>query len=364
MQLLPRDRELGWTRYVWLVYLVPVFFHPVMSGSGRDWAIAAGSAALLVPLYFLGYWCTGRRLLAVIAGITLLGILTAPLNSGAAGYFIYAASFVGRLGRPRVGVRYLLAILSILLLEAWLVGFPYRSWIWAAAFTLIVGGINIHFSDAARRQAKLKLAHDEVERLATMAERERIARDLHDVLGHTLSLITIKAGLAARLAEEDPARTRREVEEIEEIARSALGDVRRTVSGYRYLSLGAEVARAKVALAAAGIDTEVRPSPFDLDAERESALALALREGVTNVVRHSGAESCRIGFRQADGRFELEIVDDGRGGDSPEGNGLAGMRERIAALGGTVMRDGSRGTRLGIEVPLDPATPRREAIGS
>ncbi len=364
MPLLPKDRSLGWTRYVWLIYLVPMFIEPVVTGTAGDWLIASISVALFLPLYFLGFWLTGRRLLVLIGVVVALAGVVAPLNPGGAVFFIYAASFLGQLGPPKVGVRYLVPILAILLLEAWIVGFPRYSWVWASIFTLIVGGINMHFADAARRQAKLKLAHDEVERLATMAERERIARDLHDVLGHTLSLITIKAGLAARLADDVPQRAAREMIEVEKISRSALAEVRRAVEGYRFLSLGAEVARAKVALAAAGVEYTVETSPYDLDAEVESAVSLALREGVTNVVRHAGADWCTIRFGQADGAFRLEVVDDGRGGASKEGHGLAGMRERIEALGGNVVCDRSRGTRLAVVVPLgDSPVTQREALG-
>ncbi len=364
MRLLPKDPSQSWTRYVWLIYIVPMFIQPVLTGEARDWWITGLSVAVFLPLYFVGFWLQGRRVLWVVGAIVAIGCLTAPLNPGSASFFIYAAAFLGQLGPPRVGALYLVGILGVLLLEAWLVGFPRYSWVWASFFTLMVGGINIHYSEVARRQAKLKLAQGEVERLATMAERERIARDLHDVLGHTLSLITIKAGLASRLVGSDPERAAAEMGEVEEIARSALDEVRQAVEGYRFLSLGAEVARAKVALAAAGIESAVETSPHDLASSIESAVALALREAVTNVVRHARADRCTIRYRQADGELRLEVVDDGRGGDAPDGSGLAGMRERIEAIGGRVRRDGSRGTRLTVVVPVDEPARAREAAGA
>jgi two-component system sensor histidine kinase DesK len=361
MRLLPEDRSLGWTRYAWLVYALFLFIKPAITGELADWLATTAIVAAFLPLYFLGYWLQGRRVLWVIGGLLVLALIASPINPAGPCLFIYAAGFVGQVGKPAVGVRYLLLILALIALEAWLVGIPGYSWVWGMVFTLVVGGINIHFSELGRSHAKLRLAHDEVERLATMAERERIARDLHDVLGHTLSLITIKSGLAARLADKDPERAGREMREIEEISRTALTDVRRAVRGYRFSSLGAEMAKAKVALAAAGVELATKTGPYDLTTETESAAALALREAVTNVVRHSRAENCRIGYRQADGEFRLRISDDGRGGEAAEGSGLAGMRERVGALGGTLTRDGSKGTRLTIILPAGTPRDDREA---
>lgn len=361
MRLLPEDKSLGWTRYVWLVYSLGLFIQPAITGRAADWALATGAMAVFLPLYFLGFWLHGSRVLWVVAALVGLGLVAAPLNSGGASFFIYGAAYLGQVGRPAMGARYLVVILALIALEHYLVGIPRYGWAWGMLFSVLVGGINIHFSEVGRNQAKLRLAHDEVERLATMAERERIARDLHDVLGHTLSLITIKAGLAKRLSADDPARAAVEIGEVEEIARNALAEVRRAVEGYRFLSLGAEVAKAKLALAAAGVEFECRTGPYDLSAEAESAVALALREGVTNVVRHAGAERCRVSYRQAAGEFRLEVRDDGRGGEAPEGSGLAGMRERIGALGGTVERDGERGTRLAVTLPLEEIAGPAEA---
>jgi two-component system, NarL family, sensor histidine kinase DesK len=357
MRLLPEDRAQGWTRYVWLVYVVFMFVQPALSGRALDWVLTSLAVALFLPLYFAGYWLCGRRLLPVMAAIVVLGLVFAPLNAGAACFFIYGAGFAGRAGRPAAAVRYVAVVVVLVALEAWLIGIPGYSWVWGILFSIIVGGINIHFAEASRNQAKLRLAHEEVERLATAAERERIARDLHDVLGHTLSLITIKAGLAARLAASDAGRAEREMRDVEEISRTALGEVRHAVQGYRFLGLGAELTKAKVALAAAGVELEVVSGPYDLSAEAESAVALALREAVTNVVRHARAHSCSVTYRQTAGEFRLEVVDDGRGGSAPEGNGLAGMRERIEGLGGSVAREVGRGTRLEVMLPLDRSAP-------
>jgi two-component system, NarL family, sensor histidine kinase DesK len=353
IRLLPRDQEIGWTPYVWLIYLAFFFLTPVLSRAGAgEWALTVLGAAVFLVLYFRGFWLRGRRLLPIVAAITLLGVLYTPTNWGAAAFFIYAAAFVGRLGPPPVAVRFLGGVVAVVALETWLVGLPLQASIPALVFSVLIGGVNIHHTEVCRANARLRMAQEEVERLATLAERERIARDLHDLLGHTLSVITLKSELAARLTAGDPARAAAEMREVETISRQALSEVRKAVRGYRFLSLDAELAKARVALGAAEVDLAVEASPYDLAAEEESAVALALREAVTNVVRHARAGRCRVAMSQRDGEFRLEVSDDGRGGTAPEGDGLAGMRERIEALGGRVERDGAAGTRLSVVLPL------------
>jgi len=361
VRLLPPDQEQGWTRYAWLVYLGFLFIQPAVSARPRDWLLVGAALVAFLPLYVLGYWLSGRRVLWVVGGMVLLGLLYAPFNSGAVGFFIYAASFLCRLNRPRLAIALMLAIVGLLSVEAWIVGFSHSAWIFGAVFTLLIGGINIHFAEAARARARLELAHGEVERLATMAERERIARDLHDLLGHTLSLITLKAELASKLVRRDRAQAEREIREVEAISRQALAEVRGAVRGYRRQSLGAELSKAKVALGSAGVEVELDTGPYALESSVESAMALALREAVTNVVRHARADRCRIRIEQRDGRLRLEVADDGRGGLAPDGAGLTGMKERMSQLGGSVDRIDDRGTRLIVEVPVAGGAGRREA---
>jgi two-component system sensor histidine kinase DesK len=223
----------------------------------------------------------------------------------------------------------------------------------------MIGGINVHFSQVNRANARLRRAHDEIEHLAKVAERERIARDLHDLLGHTLSLVILKSELASKLAERDPERARLEIADVERIAREALAQVRSAVRGYRSGGLQAEVDSARTALAAAGVTLRAELDPVVLTPVQEAVLALTIREAVTNVIRHAGARNCELTLRAAKSVCTLTIHDDGRGGNAPAGTGLTGMRERIEALAGTVRRDGTRGTTLTIDVPLDVRTPLR-----
>jgi two-component system, NarL family, sensor histidine kinase DesK len=205
------------------------------------------------------------------------------------------------------------------------------------------------FFAVLRSNTALAEARSEVARLATENERARIARDLHDLLGHSLTTITVKAALANRLARTDPDRAAVEIAEVESLTRRTLADVRAAVSGYREVTLGNELAAARELLRAAGISAQL-PGAIDSIEQADAELfAWVVREGVTNVVRHSRARSCEVRL----GPRSIEIVDDGRGaGAADEGNGLAGLRERVAAHGGRLSAGaGERGWRLRVELP-------------
>jgi two-component system, NarL family, sensor histidine kinase DesK len=224
---------------------------------------------------------------------------------------------------------------------------------YAAVFPMIIGAGNTVFAERNRMNRKLRKANEEIEHLAKVAERERIARDLHDVLGHTLSVITLKSELAGKLIEQDPARAGKEIREVEQVSRQALSEVRDAIRGYRSEGLVAELARAKSTLETAGVSVQCdAATSMKIPAMQESVLSLAVREGVTNVVRHAQARTCRLRIEQQNGTCRLEIADDGQGFSSIEGNGLRGMRERVEMLGGTLERTTNSGTTLTITLPL------------
>ncbi|WP_405489253.1 sensor histidine kinase [Streptomyces sp. NBC_00096] len=210
-----------------------------------------------------------------------------------------------------------------------------------------------------RTTIELRQARATVAQLAANEERLRMARDLHDLLGHSLSLITLKSELAGRMLPDQPEAAARQVADIEQVSRQALVDVREAVSGYRRPTLPGELAGARTALTAAGILADL---PSDCDAELpeeiESALAWALREAVTNVVRHSGAKRCTVGLaaRQtlAGPVAELTVTDDGSAGPTVPGNGLTGLTERLEAVGGTLSAgaSGKTGFRLQARIPI------------
>jgi two-component system sensor histidine kinase DesK len=224
-------------------------------------------------------------------------------------------------------------------------------------FSVTVGCANLIAAQRMRANKRLDLAHEQIAHLAKLAERERIARDLHDVLGHTLSVVVLKSELAGKVLERDPERARAEIGEVEQIARKALGEVREAIRGYRTQGLAAEIIRAQKTLDAAGVKLELETQPPQLAAAEETVLSLIVREAVTNIVRHAQASRCRLEFGANGGATALVVEDDGRGGIRQEGNGLRGMRERVESIGGQLRIDSAQGTRLVIEIPQQAVSP-------
>jgi two-component system sensor histidine kinase DesK len=185
------------------------------------------------------------------------------------------------------------------------------------------------------RNIDLIVAHEENARLAVDNERSRFARDLHDILGHSLTVITVKAELAQKLFDVDLERARAEIADLERLSRDALTDVRRAVEGYRDITLPGELVRARVALRAAEIEAELPNSTDDVPSDLRELFAWAVREGVTNVIRHSGAKHCWVLLSDS----SAEVRDDGCAKPSPDGqgSGLAGLRERAAEVGAAVV---------------------------
>jgi two-component system sensor histidine kinase DesK len=224
-------------------------------------------------------------------------------------------------------------------------------------------------SALGRANRELLAARLELAETAVAEERIRIARDLHDTLGHSLSVIALKSELARRVLADDPVRAADEIADVERTAREGLASVRETVSGYRQSTLAMELAGARDALRAAGIRGNVEPAPEGLPREVDALLGWAVREGVTNVLRHSDARSATIRVFDDGARRGVEIVDDGRGasggadgpriGDRDGGFGLTGLRERAGRLGGGVEAGalGERGFQLVVTVPVGEVIP-------
>ena len=350
----------GWISYVWLIYFL---FFPVAPAfrphtTLLEWIATGIGTVLFLLLYFRGYRVVGRDLYAVIAGITILALVFYPFNPGAGTFFVYAAAFAGHLSSGRATIRAILIIEAVLIIESIAFRIPWYASIWPVVFVALIGSVNAHYSQIHRSNQKLRVAQEEIERLAKVAERERIARDLHDVLGHTLSLIILKSELASKLADRDPMRARDEIREVERISREALTEVRQAIGGYRKTNLTEEIDGAKAMLRAAQIECVTEVEAIPLAPSQEAIISLAVREGVTNVVRHSGASRCTIRLSREDSELRLTIADNGHSASDREGLGLTGMRERIAALGGSLSRETSKGTTLTIVMPIDRAMER------
>jgi two-component system sensor histidine kinase DesK len=347
----------NWTSLLWLVYLLWLPVEPFLEHAAWPiWTITGLSAAVFLPLYlYVLYRAEDPRItLAIIVVMFALGTAVMPINVGASAYFVYGASAIGCAFTRRNAYRFLAGYcVAIPLISAVLLHDVIWGWSMAFVFSSIIGLTCIAQAEERRTNARLTLAREEVERLAKVAERERIARDLHDVLGHTLSLIVLKSELASKLTSRDAEAAAAEIRDVEKIAREALGELREAVTGYRSAGIAAELDRAKNVLETAGVTVDAQAGEFRLPPTHEGVLALAIRESVTNVVRHAHANAVRMRLGEHDGFARYEIVDDGRGSSVLlEGNGLAGMRERIEALGGTMERDGRAGTRLVLMLPL------------
>lgn len=362
-------KRCGWGPWVYLGFLVfPIaspFLNPV--ATAWNWLATGACIAGFLPLHFWSFDKVGPPRLLAAVGMTAIGAvgLIFGLNSGASAFLIYAAASIGNLGRPRfavLGIAILMAVAFGFFLVSQVPLFPDRVWAFAPAFVFIpiVGAITVFEVERAMNNARLNLAQGEVERLAVIAERERIGRDLHDLLGHTLSMITLKSQLARKLTTSDPAAAAREMHEVETISRDSLKQVRQAVGGYRAKGLSAEIAAAERALKWAGIACDVETDVGTLPPPHETALALALREGITNIIRHSGAAIVTGRLASRPGNVTLTLTDNGRGG-GVEGNGLAGVRERIEQLGGSFHRRSHDGTTLTVRLPVDEDDSQPEA---
>jgi two-component system sensor histidine kinase DesK len=356
--LSPREKANGWAPFIWLAYLSFFFIQPVLDHSGlKIWLLTIVATILFLFLYFGLFWLERPRALWLIAGMVVLGLVCAPYNGGASTFFVFACAFVPfcvQTERKAVGLMAGIVVLAAIETQV----FHLSGWFlfYAGGLSVVVGGSNIYFAQRNRALAKLRMANEEIEHLATVAERERIARDLHDVLGHTLSVIILKSELAGKLMDRDPQRAGNEIREVEQISRQALAEVRDAIRGYRSQGLPAELAKAKATLETAGVSVKCEAAKLTLPAMHESVLSMAVREAVTNVVRHAQARNCSMRLGQHNGSCHLEIEDDGRGGAHSEGNGLRGMRERVEMMGGTLTRDSQAGTRITINLPLKQAT--------
>ena len=369
---LPEGQTLGWTPHAWLVFLPVLFVQPALQPtSAIAWAWFGGGAALFVASYFRVHWASGQELRAHVVFQAALGVALSPVNPGAYVLFTYAASAGARARRTREAIAWILGVAAIGVGAAAAAHAPFSYSIGDAMFTLLIGGVSLQRAQTDRANERLRVANEEIERLAAIAERERIARDLHDLLGHTLSLIVLKSELASRLAERDVTRAVREIRDVETVSRAALEEVRDAIRGFRP-RLDTELARARQLLNTGGIsvvvDWAIASDDFTGWEPVAETLALALREAATNIARHSGARraTIRAWRNPSPHSLHLELTDDGVGGrvGAPnEGNGLRGMRERIEALSGTLTVDAAHtGTRLTVALPLRAVAPTRAAL--
>lgn len=358
MSLLPKNRDHGWAPYAWLVFLSFFFFQPVLDPhtTTKDWLITITGTIVFLALYFAIFRVGRPWNYVVLICMGAMGLALGNVNVGSSVFIIFTAVFLPWvLANNKVVFTALGVLLLLLAGDAYFFHADVGFWATSMVVSVGVGLSNSYFAEKVRADQKLRMAHEEIEHLAKVAERERIARDLHDVLGHTLTLIAVKSTLAGKLLEKDPQKAKAEIADIEQASRGALTEIRDTLRGNTSYKLVDELQRAKSTLESAGVMVEAESAELPLTPAQESVAALIMREAVTNVVRHAHATRCSLRLARNNGNCVLEIQDNGRGGEHNEGNGLRGMRERVEALGGTLIQKTSAGTELKFEFPLTTA---------
>ena len=351
-------------------YLLPISVIITQPAIIREKALACavllGSAA--VWIWFWLRVCGGPderfREVAVALGAFLIGVFTLLTPPMYGTFWIYVVIMVGAVYPWRVA--------ALLIATASLTGGALdlvrgTDWLTASSEVInaaIVGAVAFAGRLLLQTNHELSLAREQIARLAVGEERLRFARDLHDLLGHSLSVIALKSELAGRLITRSPGMAQHEVADIERVARESLREVREAVTGYRQPTLAAELAGAREALAAAGIECRVDDDSNGLPPAVEAVLGWAVREGATNVIRHSNATRCTIRVSQRKDEGFVEVVDNGRGGTPKPGSGLRGLAERVSERGGSIKAEplAHEGFRLRVSVPLEAAAPHPDPL--
>jgi two-component system sensor histidine kinase DesK len=381
-----RDRSARPTHFLWLMWAIwlPYLAYPISRllavhpSTARLFGVLTATA-LFVAVYLWTAWrfVTGRASSTPSAAagsatrwlpLVVLAFLSLALclveGKDWLGLFIYTSAVVG-ICLPLRTAALVLAGLALLSSVVGLIEQDDGSGIGQTIFIIAVTGfsvISLVWLIATNRA--LQVAREEIARLAVSEERLRFARDLHDLLGHSLSLIALKSELAGRLATVAPERAATEMRDVESVARKALQEVRTAVAGYRQPTLASELQGAQEILAAAGISYIYEGESVALSAATEAVLSWAVREGVTNVIRHSRARRCTIRLTHNDQQVGVSVIDDGLGapanpmsrtGEGSAGSGLAGLAERVEALGGRCESGAlpGGGFRLTVTLPME-----------
>jgi two-component system sensor histidine kinase DesK len=359
-----RPGRWGWlAAAIWLFYLSQPFEQIVhQHGTTRIFGLVTLTLFVLTYLGFFGWirWAglgarglpTWPRVLYLggMLGLCVLMVPSAGQQALTCLVYVSAVAMMALDVRIAIGVVALLlggAELSMRLVPGWTDDGSY-------GFAIFLGALAVFgMRRAIQRSVELNATRKDLAELAVQEERNRFARDLHDILGHSLTVITVKAELAGKLIAANPARAAAEVADVESLARAALADVRAAVAGYRELSLAGELVAAAAALHAADIKAELPTTVDEVPEENRELFAWVVREGVTNVVRHSGAKRCTIRITAT----RIEVLDDGKGptpGGGASGHGLVGLRERADQAGASVQIGQAPGGGFRLAVGVEP----------
>lgn len=321
-----------------------------------NWTAPLAGTLLFLVIYAHSYRVAPHRLIPHALATAAIGFSLAGFGGVWNVFIVLAASIAARLQPRRTA--FLMVGLLILLLVSYGLWMRLLPVVWGSGvyFAILAAGTTMLVVDLESRNWELRSAQDEIRRLSVTAERERIAHDLHDLLGRSLTAIALKANLARRLVGADPPRAAVEIDEVAAAAREALVEVRSAVTGIAGRTMAGEVDHARSMLISAGVQAVIEIDAASLDDRSNAALAMVLREAVTNVVRHARAGRCRIVGQATDGIFQLNVEDDGVGGEI-EGFGIAGMRRRMVEIAGNLaIRSDELGTHVHAAVPLRAST--------
>jgi len=379
---------------VWLIYLIAPIYQLFGHHHSALWiagGLAIAAAFCVIYVYVICTWERGWPVTRIgLAALFVLAVVACLVyGSDWLTLWIYVSAATGfAVPGRRSAMRAVLVVSASYAVLGWVTHASTTTFLLNLLPVVLIGWAMAGFRYQATLVHELSLARDTVAKLAASEERLRLARDMHDLTGQSLSMITLKSELVgkllARLPEsKDRDAALREAGDISQVSRRTLHDIRDAVSGYRRPTLAVEIITARTALDAAGIRLDDDPAltlrSGTFDPEAEAALAWCLREATTNVIRHSGARNCRVRLTQRDGELSLEVTDDGQGlqgvaarpGNGPEtkpGSGLRGMSERLTALGGRLSlgetkAGAGRGLRLVATVPAPAPTPDAGGLG-
>ncbi len=358
------DNRSHWARLArgaWLLFVVFPLIGFLQNDPGTAAAALCIAAVVVFGAIVLIYQDRGGGvaldLRATVGLAALVTAMTLAFGSQFGFLYVWVSAGAGRRLGPPKDLMSILA-LSILAFGATLGAHgDIGAAIAYGTTTLGIGFLMTIIGRLATANDELLAAREERARLAVAEERLRFSRDLHDLVGHSLSLIALKAQLAGRVLPEDPERAAQDIAELQEVAREALVEVRQAVSGYRRPTLEGELAGARMALEAAGIEMSVQAPAESLPEEVDEVLAWTVREGTTNVIRHSNAGRAQIRVLPGETSATVEVRDDGRTAAPPNGgHGLEGLRERAERLSGRVEAGSlpEGGFRLAVSVPVPP----------
>jgi two-component system sensor histidine kinase DesK len=346
------DKKYAWVYLINLVfYFIPLYFMPL-----DPFKLGLSLAAIIpfIACYFWAYNSSSQKAIYPIVAMVLLACMVTPLTSGSLSFFSFTGFFIGFFYPIKRALLGFVAISLILLGLNIALGFEhYLFTLYGMMIVLAVGVFGVMERNRQHIKRQQQQSKDEIHSLATMLERERIARDLHDIMGHSLSSIALKAELADKLlAANRVDMARQQLQELTLIARESLTQVRDTVSHYKHKGLEASLFHLAQTLRDKGILVQRQGELPELEANMEGQLILILTEWASNLLKHSHAHHCSICFEQQGDHLVLIMEDDAKAEAIEEGNGIKGMRERVTALGGEFSYQTQDHYRFSIKLPL------------